>query len=420
MTVRRSLLSCLLVVAACVEQPVIPRAGVPTLDDPTAGSYVAVSAGLEHTCALTTSGTAHCWGGNEFGQLGVAEDTTCLRDDRNIPCLRRPGAVTGGLTFLRISAGGRHTCGIATSGRIYCWGDNLQGELGEPSLRSSPVPIPILSTASFIDVATGAEHSCGLRTDGFTFCWGANQSAQLGLGAIGSGSAVPDSVRTGARFASLAAGGARTCARTDDGAAFCWGARWITTLNGDELTRPQMNPQRVLPAPPFKSLTVGTHSICGVALQGPGFEDNQAYCWEANPAGGLGDGTAAGSLNPRLVLGGIRFVSISTGELQTCGTADTGFAYCWGGDSFGQLGISSAFLNNRCGPTRVPCSTQPVRVSGWRVFSAITAGQGHHVCGLTLAGSIYCWGAGGMGQRGDGRTSPAEWSPVRVASMAPL
>lgn len=404
------------IVAACYEQPVVPRVGVPTLDDPTTGTFIAVSAGFEHTCALTTDGTAYCWGSNEFGQLGAASDTTCLRQDRNIACRRRPFPVSGGLKFLKISAGGRHTCGIATNNRIYCWGDNLRGELGEPSVRSSLAPVPVVSTDAFIEVVTGGEHSCGLRTDGFAYCWGANETAQLGIGTSGPGVVAPDSVRTPARFASLAAGAERTCARTGNGAVFCWGALWVTTLNGADVTRSQANPARVLPAPPFKSLAVGTNTTCGIAVEAAGFEDNAAYCWEANPAGGLGDGTVAGSLTPRLVLGGLRFVAVSSGALQTCAVADSGLAYCWGDGSFGQLGLPSAFLNTRCGPSKLPCSASPVRVSGWRLFSQITAGQGHHSCGLTLGGNIYCWGAGGMGQRGDGRTS-IEWSPVRTAPL---
>jgi alpha-tubulin suppressor-like RCC1 family protein len=418
--VKRSLLWPALLAAACVEQPLVPRVGVPTLDDAGADNFIAVSAGLEHTCALTADGSAHCWGSNEYGQLGAVSDTTCPRDDRRIACSLRPVAVNSTVKFQKISAGGVHTCAIATDSRIYCWGDNLRGPLGDPVFRTSNSPIPIASSATFIDVAAGGQHTCGLKANGVMICWGANDDAQLGLGTINVGSAVPDSVRTSLRFASVSAAGQRTCARTSDGTPYCWGALWVANAGSGNLFRIQTNPQRVTPAPSFKSLSVGTNTTCGISIEGSTATENQAYCWEANPSGGIGDGTVAGSSSPRLVRGSANFVAVSAGALQTCAIADTGLAYCWGGDTFGQLGVSSVFLNERCGESRVPCSTVPVRVSGWRVFSQITAGQGDHACALTLAGNVFCWGAGGMGQRGDGRPSVAEWSPVKTGSPHPL
>jgi alpha-tubulin suppressor-like RCC1 family protein len=412
---RRAWLGVVVLAAACVEQVVVPRVGVPTLDDPETGSFVAVSAGVDHTCALTSTGAAYCWGSNEYSQLGAPSDTTCLRDDRMIGCGLRPQAVSGGLAFTRISAGGRHTCGITVASLIYCWGDNFQGELGDPSVRISVAPLRVAVAGTFSDVAAGAEHACALRTDGIAFCWGSNDYGQLGLGTFGLGSSFADSVRTNLRFVELASAGDRICARTGDGAVFCWGTFWIAIPNGNQTVRPQVSPQRILPAPPFKSLAVGINTTCGIAASAG--EDNNAYCWEANPAGSIGDGTVTGSTAPRLVRGP-KFVAVSSGERQTCGIADSGFAYCWGAASLGQLGTSPALLTTRCGESREPCSTVPIRVSGWRVFTRMTSGR-NHACGLTMGGNIYCWGAGGLGQRGDG-TTHSEWSPVRTAEMAPL
>jgi alpha-tubulin suppressor-like RCC1 family protein len=396
-------------IVAC-EQPFTPRTGVATLDDAGADNFVAVSAGREHTCALIADGSAYCWGSNEFGQLGAAADTTtCFREDRPIACKRQPVAVAGGLKFQKIRAGREHTCGLAVDDHIYCWGDNLEGQLGDPAVRRTSVPIPVLSGDSFTDLAAGGHHSCGLRTDGVLLCWGNNDDGQLGLATVGNGTSTPTAAQTNQRFSSVAAGDRKTCARVPDGTTYCAGAAWVFRQNTFEVTRPQGSLFRVLQSPGFETIAVGTNTTCGVAT------DNLAYCWEANPTGGIGDGTTEGSTTPIAVNGALRFVAISVGELHTCAIADTGLAYCWGTDALGQLGVAPSLLNTRCGTPEAVCSRVPARVSGWRVFTQISAGQGDHACGLTLGRNIYCWGAGGLGQRGDGRTSN-EWSPTKTRS----
>jgi len=398
----------LVAISAC-EQPFTPRTGIATQDDPTTDAFVAVSAGREHTCGLTTDGSAFCWGSNEFGQLGaVSDDASCLREGRPIPCRRTPGAVAGNLKFQTIRAGGDHTCALALDYHVYCWGDNLFGEIGEPSVRSSASPIAPRSGDTFVDLALGGAHTCAIRTDGVVFCWGSNEAGQLGNGTVGTGAAVPTVIQSNQRFSSIAAGDNRTCARIADGSAFCWGSTWVARQQETEVLRPQSVPSRIQ-SPVFKALSVGTSTTCGVAL------DNHGYCWEANPTGAFGDGTTIGSNAPRLVGGSLDLVSISTGTVQTCAIGDTGFAYCWGGNNLGQLGVSPAITTSRCGVALMACSKVPIRVSGWRLFAQIAAGQGNHVCGLTIGGSVYCWGAGALGQRGDGRTSN-EWSPTRVRS----
>src|SRR2546430_3935126 len=79
------------------------------------------TAGQAHACALSTDGTAYCWGDNTFGQLG--DGTVTERDT--------PVAVAGGLRISRISAGADHTCGVTPAGGAYCRGDNNAGQLAD-------------------------------------------------------------------------------------------------------------------------------------------------------------------------------------------------------------------------------------------------------------------------------------------------
>lgn len=411
--------ACLLAfgAAGCLD-PTRPRSGVPTLDDPGGDGYIAVSAGWEHTCALAADSTAHCWGSNEFAQLGVADDgTTCAREDRDIPCRVRPVAVSGGMKFRRIAAGGVHTCAVALDDSIWCWGDNLRGSLGDPSPRRSEVPVPARTTARFSDVIAGGEHTCGLRLDGVAMCWGANEYGQVGIGSIAASVAVPTALSAALAFASLSAGGARTCGRLADGIAYCWGRTWVTRFGGDDIIRPQLLPARVQSTLLFRFIAGGFETTCGIAL------DGGAYCWEANAAGTIGDGTVGGSLTPQPVVGDIRFLTVASAERHSCGLAVGGAVHCWGTGSLGELGVPPVLLPSTCGASRQPCSTEPVRASGYRAFTELSVGQGKHSCALTRPGNVYCWGAGDMGQRGDGRRSPGEWSAVKVAipqSVEPL
>lgn len=398
--------------AACTDA-FQPRAGVATQDDEGTGDFVEVSAGRLHTCALTSDGTAWCWGSNEYGQLGAAQDeTTCnhpdLRD-RRVACAIRPRAVAGDVKFRAIRAGGTHTCALALDDRVFCWGDNLYGQLGDPSLRESFAPVPVVSTARFIDVAAGGQHSCAVRTDGVAHCWGANDIGQIGVAGTGAGASVPVPVQTLVRFASVSAGPRRSCARTAEGLAYCWGATWVErSLGGVEMVRSQSQPFRVQQLPPIQAIAVGMNTTCALD------RDGGPRCWEANPTGSIGDGTTKGSTSPQPVETELAFVDVSSGRAHTCGVAAGGMAWCWGEASSGQLGVSPALLEGRCGASALTCRRFPIRVTGWRVFARISAGQGDHTCGVTLGGNIYCWGAGSMGQRGDGRRT-AEWSPVRVS-----
>jgi alpha-tubulin suppressor-like RCC1 family protein len=133
-----------------------------------------VNAGGGHTCGVTTSDVAYCWGWNLLGQLGdgtTADGTT-------------PGLVSGGLTFAAVSAGTGigHTCGVTTSGVAYCWGYNVYGQLGDGTTADRTTPVLVSGGLTFAAVDAGVQRTCGVTTSGVAYCWGRNLHGALGDG----------------------------------------------------------------------------------------------------------------------------------------------------------------------------------------------------------------------------------------------
>lgn len=141
------------------------------------GYLVYVAAGTNHTCALTRVGTAMCWGDNQYGQLGDGS-----KQPRHAPRpVRAPMGGNRPLAFESLSAGATHTCGITNTKRLYCWGDNRFGQLGDGTTTPRVVPVRVPGD-DFVSVSTGRVHTCALTASGQARCWGANDGGQLGDG----------------------------------------------------------------------------------------------------------------------------------------------------------------------------------------------------------------------------------------------
>src|SRR5215218_1727706 len=148
----------------------------PQLIDAGERRYVTVTAGAMHTCAVTSSARAECWGLAESGQLG----STRTPDDCVVfSCLSSPATVETGVRFETLAAGHAHTCAVA-DGRAWCWGKDDRGQLGigmsGPSCRQSVCPLPtrIPDLPSVTAVVAGGGHSCALAATGEAWCWGDN------------------------------------------------------------------------------------------------------------------------------------------------------------------------------------------------------------------------------------------------------
>lgn len=354
--------------------------------------FASVSAGYLHTCGVTPTGDAYCWGASA---LGTGDSTPHLTFS--------PVLVAGGLSFAAVAAGDFHTCGRTAARAGYCWGANEDGgQLGDGTTINRSSPVPVAGGLSFAAVSAGGFHTCGVTAASDAYCWGYNYAGELGEGTT-TDHLTPGLVTGGVSFAAVSAGLFHTCGVTVAGAAYCWGANGDPGTGdgrlGDGTSTNRSSPALVMGGLTFAAVSAGYYHTCGLTVSG------DAYCWGKNADGQLGDGTNVDRSSPVLVAGGLTFVAVSAGGFHTCGLTAGGDAYCWGANVGGAVGDA----------TPEGASLTPMPVTGGLSFAAVSAGF-EYTCGVTAAGTAYCWGANWVGQLGDG-TSTDSSVPVKVAGQ---
>jgi alpha-tubulin suppressor-like RCC1 family protein len=246
-------------------------------------------AGGRHLCGINADRQAYCWGDGVDGKLGIGID-------HGSPAY--PALVSGSLSWVQLSAGMLNTCGVTSDNYIYCWGSNSSKQLGDPDFTSTawePHKVPIGSTL-FRTVTVGNEHVCALSTSDVAYCWGRNVEGQLGDGTTSSPRTSPAVVSGAPKFGSISAGRDHTCAVAGDGTGYCWGANDVGQL-GDGTTTRSTVPVKVA-APnglPFASITAADGYTCGLTT------NNAVYCWGSNGHSQLGNGTNVDSRVPVLI-----------------------------------------------------------------------------------------------------------------------
>jgi alpha-tubulin suppressor-like RCC1 family protein len=348
--------------------------------------FTSVSAGGGHSCGLTATGAAYCWGQNEHGQLG---DSSTVDRPAPVP-------VAGGISFRLLTAGGRHTCGIATDDVAYCWGSNDSGQLGIGSTSDRSDPTKIAGGFRVTAISAGAQHTCATiihweRQDR-VLCWGSNSHRQLGTREPRDSWAPVPAFGT-IRYRGVAAGSQHTCAVTKEGAVFCWGANARGQLgNGSRTESPVPFLIRVSRRARFAAVTTGSTHSCALTSEG------EVYCWGENASGQVGTGKRGSSIMPARLADTLGFTALSAGGDATCGVRRDGAVSCWGSNAAGQFGTAA--------PTESPT---PVPAVPGLTLAAISLGR-THACGLQADGSAYCWG-----QLGGASASSSE--PRRVAGQ---
>lgn len=341
---------------------------------------VRIDIGYRTGCVITDR--LYCWGRNAAGQVG---DGSTIDRDRPVP-------VTSAAEWRSVAVGegtqaSAATCAVTTTDQLYCWGSGSPGMTGTPGTVSGAPPVR--------SVTLGQASACALGTDARVLCWGDNSQGQLGSGTMMALS-TPTAIQSSERFRSVSMGTTSACAITLTGRLYCWGSNSVGQLGDGTETR------RLLPTPiaqdkRFARVTVAEVSACALELRGGwycwGLDDFSRVSGEAVPLGRIRE--------PRLVPHVPSSHGIVLGPSASCTLAPAGNLACWGDNRFGVLGDLG---------TTQQSTPLPVQ-SSWR-FTELALGD-RAACGISTDDVVACWGENASGIVGIADRTVA-LTPVRV------
>ena len=414
---------------------------------------VQIESGNNHSLALDSEGKVYAWGRNSEGQLG---DGTNI--DRSIPVLVDISGVLNGKNIVKVSAGADHSLALDDQGKVYAWGRNNEGQLGDGNFEEyddygsndygyddygyddygyddygsndygytfqgidSNVPVEVdtsgvLGGKNIVEIRAGSFYSLALDDQGKVYSWGSNFNGQLGDGTTIK-RFTPVEVDTsgvldGKNIIQISAGGDYSLALDDQGKVYAWGDNFngqlgdgnleeyyyygYVEIRGIDSSVPvEVDTSGVLEGKNIVQVSAGGfHSL---ALD----EDGKVYSWGYNGSGELGDGTDNISNVPvEVVDGNVDFTSknivqVSAGISHSLALDSDGKVYSWGEGYQGELGIG---IN---GQRSVPVEVYTSGVLEGKNIVQIRAGQFYSVA-LDSFSDLYSWGYNFNGQLGDG------------------
>jgi len=363
------------------------------------------------TCVVTKDKTLHCWGENagshNFGEYPYSY---------SVPVNLRSEGFEFAQDVNKVSQGSSHSCYLNDEGNIFCWGENLKGQLGNDSFEKSFKPVKVqdsgvLNGKEVVEISLGSNHSCALDVDGSVYCWGFNYFGQLGDGTF-TNSSVPvkvfdSGVLSGQKVVQISLGGSSTCVLTQTGSVFCWGINETGQLGNGEIDDSnvpvKVDDTGVLAGKVLKAIDVFSGHACALD------EAGVIYCWGDNSNGQLGNGTKESSLVPMEVVydeipENKKAKLVSVGWSHTCSVYEDNELYCWGLLSYGDNSSKDKIFLN---PTKHD-KGEAVET----VISQIDAGS-FYTCLKDVQGAVYCWGRNSSGELGDSTLDDKDL-PVRV------
>lgn len=329
-------------------------------------TYDKVSAGMFHTCAITSAGALKCWGDNSYGKIGMGSTTPATFAAPN------PVAPPSGTAFTNISAGGNHSCALTNSspGNLSCWGANVIGQLGDGTTTNRTSPAIIDGTETYASVSAAYQHTCGITNANILKCWGNNGYGQLAVDpSVNSSLNTPHTI---GNYIFVSSGYRHTCAINASSKLYCWGENSSGQL-GDGSTTNQYTPTAIDSTADYAAVAAGKWFTCGLTTTGV------VKCWGDNSSGQLGDGTVTPHFAP-VIIGdaGTVYTKLYAGEKHVCGITNTDALKCWGDNLSSQLGTGDSIS------ARYPVTVAASATSATTSF--------YHTCRIAVSGVLTCVG----------------------------
>ncbi len=266
-----------------------------------ADSLKAITCGWYHSLALTSDGRVLAWGFNKDGQCGVQADAPRF--------ITAPRLVAGLTNITQIAGGTLHSLALDSNGKVWAWGNNFYGQLGNGSVENlDATPTIVAGLPNAKAIGAGAGHSVALLTDGTAKAWGWNFYGQLGNGLSGyqtngeeRRSAVPVTVKNVSAGSQLSVGYAHTLVLKGDSTLLSWGNNFYgqlgrTTPNAnDAIASGVANANGTLFGNVEKMAAGSGHNL---VIRG----DGTIWSWGYNEFGNLGLGNSNDQIAPQPVL----------------------------------------------------------------------------------------------------------------------
>jgi alpha-tubulin suppressor-like RCC1 family protein len=348
---------------------------------PVVSGVAQISLGEAVTCAIMLSGGLRCWGDSEHGLLGTGH--------QNVP--QSTLNITG---VQSVSCGVAHTC-ITKGNGVFCWGSNLDGQLGVGTLFNSYSPPAVAVLTTVRQLSAGDFHTCAVMISNGMRCWGRNNEGQLGIGSLVSLS-TPLPYDTLSNVGKVASSAYHTCALYIAGSLTCFGQNLFGQLGDGTVSAKTSPPSPILSG--VGDVSTGMSVSCAVLVTNSGL-----ICWGRNTYGQLGLGTFSVSVKtPPVspVLTGVAKVMIGGGFV--CALLNTTGVRCWGRNGDGQLGYGT-------GSDR---SIPPLE----DVVLGVLSGSCREAfcCVVLFNATVRCWGVSVRGEFGSLETIGTHLAPLDV------